>query len=75
MGLHIIKTSSDKAGSSPLVSLSSDVPFGVLAGSYLFGDHLGLLSSSCHILMGRQTGINIYAETCSNMKITGMCKS
>jgi hypothetical protein len=73
MGLYIIKTSSDMVGSSPLVSLSSDDPFGDLAGSYLFGDHLGLLSSSYHILMGRETGINTHAEICSNMKIIGMC--
>jgi hypothetical protein len=32
-------------------------------------------SSSYHILMRRETGINTYAETCSNMKIIGMCKS
>jgi hypothetical protein len=33
-------------GSYPLVFLSFDGPFGDLAGSYLFEDHLGLLSSS-----------------------------
>jgi hypothetical protein len=60
MALYVIKTSSDTVGSFLLVSLSSDGPFGDLAGSYLFGDHRGLLSSSCHILMGTETGINIY---------------
>lgn len=74
-GLYVIKTSSGMVGSFPLVSLSSDGPLGDLAGSYLFGDHLGHLSSSCRILTGRETGVNIYAETCSTMKIISRCNS
>jgi hypothetical protein len=67
MGLYIIKTSSDMVGSYPLVSLSFDGPFGDL-GSYLFGDHLGRLSSSYN-LMERGTCINKHTATCSNQKI------
>ena len=48
---HSVKTSFDKEGRPPLVSLSSDAPSEALVGSCLFVDHLDLLSSSYCVLM------------------------